>query len=198
MVKFIKIKDFCPICKTEIKRISYDILLDNTTIEDICPSCIRKTTADWRMGNLDPSSSVGRGFIGQQIVANTYGVEDCNLMMDNFHFYIDLSKILGYGYVEVKIASLIYISWYFSRIKSENFDTIFLLCMDMNWPWKDVYRVYAIPWKAVGNRKSMGITKNPSKDKLWYEKFRIDVEPFNDTYHSMKLSNCTVLRKHQL
>lgn len=159
----------------------------------ICKPCYR--CADWRSGNLDPSSSHGKGFVGQQIIAKTYGIEDCNLKMNNFRFCVDLSKITGYGYGEVKTVSLNRMGeWKFSRVGGNKFDVLFLLCMDCNWPWKDVVRVYVIPWEAIGDISYITIYENPSKESRW-EEFRTDERSFNSTYHNMKLENCKVLRK---
>lgn len=159
----------------------------------------KKLQADCRNENLDSSSSSGRGFIGVQIVAHRYGIDDCNIKMDNFRFYVDLSKISGYGYSEVKTSSFskTYGRWKFNTDRVQEYDTAFLVCMDNNWPWKDVDRLYAIPWEVVVNRNkwSISITKNPSKGVQWYEEFRIDERPFNETYHNMKLENCKILRK---
>ena len=151
---------------------------------------------DWKTGNLDPSSSSGRGFIGQQIVAKRYDVEDCNLKMNNFHFYVDLSKITEHGYSEVKIASFNVVNkqWKFGTNRKQEYDTLFLICMDNNWPWKDVKKVFAVPWKNAINRKSITIYYEPPRS-VWYEDYKIDVKSFNDVYHKMKLENCNVLRK---
>lgn len=162
----------------------------------------RKLATDWRTGNLDPLSTNGKGFIGQQIVAIRYGAEDCNLKMDNFRFYIDLSKISGYGYSEVKTSSLGIKSgqYMFHTHRPQEYDTLFLVCMDHNEPWKDVNRVYAIPWEVVVNRGkgNIVITRDSSRG-TWYDDpkkgYRLDEKPFNDIYHGMKLENCKVLRK---
>jgi len=172
----------------------------------LCRSCYGKIAyrsyntdyiAEWRIGNLDPLSPSGKGFIGQQIVAKTYGVEDCNLKMDDFRFYVDISKISEYGYSEVKIRTLnTNHQWSFDTGRPQKYDSIFLVCMDKNVPWKDVERLYVIPSDTVLNTVKSGITitKNPSKGSQWYEEFRIDEKPFNDTYHNMKLDNCKILR----
>lgn len=199
MVRYLDEEDkFCSNCGKKIKNVYHDILdeYNNMIIECVCPRCVIKIMGtDWRKGNLDPKSAVGKGFIGQQIVAKTFGVEDCNLKMKNFHFYIDLSKIYGYGYGEVKTASLDMISdiYYFDTDREQDYDNLFLVCMDGNWPWKNVGRIYAIPWEVVGYRKKIGIYKNPSRGG-WYKEFRIDEKPFNDTYHNMNLTNCKVLK----
>lgn len=166
----------------------------------ICKHCYsiqeRYDQALWRHGELPPNTTVGKGFIGQQVVAKRYKTDDCNLKMNNFRFYVDLDKISGYGYCEVKIATLIAIDgrWPFGKINPETFDTLFLLCMDENWPWRRVERVYAIPWEVVGQRRYIAITKDSSRE-AWYEEFRIDKNPFNKIYCEMNLENCKVLRK---
>ena len=58
-----------------------------------------KSMRQFRTGTLSPFSDQGKGFIGARIVAKTLGVDDC------FNFYIDLSKHLKYGYIEVKTAT---------------------------------------------------------------------------------------------
>lgn len=168
----------------------------------ICHNCQGKHEqhiSQWRNGELDPSSPLGRGFIGQQIVANTYKIDDCNIKMDNFSFYVDLSKHPEYGYCEIRTRSLnVNYQWTFDTNRPQEYDTLILVCMDNKYPWKDVERVYVIAWDIIVNRCmiSVTITKNPSKGVQWYDEFRIDERPFNETYHNMKLKNCNVLRKY--
>lgn len=117
----------------------------------LCNNCYGKVryrnldgsyVAKWRIGELDPLSTTGKGFIGQQIVAKTYNVEDCNLKMDNFRFYVDLSDINEYGYGEVKTATLIAHEWHFGNL-DRSCDTFFFICMDRYVPMerykKDIY-----------------------------------------------------------
>lgn len=158
---------------------------------------------DWRNGNLDPLSPIGKGFIGQQIISRTYKIDDCNLKMDNFNFYIDLSRGTKYGYGEVKIATLnVKNNWWIFNVRiGQKFDTLFLLCMDNNEPWRDVERAYAIPYLQIAGEYRIYIHRDLSKLKRhsryeYLEQFRIDAILFNDTYHNMKLENCKVLRKY--
>lgn len=155
---------------------------------------IIKNMADSRIGNLDPNSPPGKGFIGVHIVAKTLMVDDCNIKMNNFRFYIDLSRHCDYGLIEVKTATMKNGKWIFTGLERE-FDTLFLVCMDENYPWKSVKSMYAIPWEYAVRRKNITIVDNPSRT-VWYEKFRIDEKSFDDTYHNMKLDRCTVLRKN--
>lgn len=172
---------------------------DEDCTKYLCEKCYKKSFTDWRNGNLDPSSNSGKGFIGSRIVANTYKMEDCSIVKDNFHFYIDLFKRGGYGYVEVKTSSLDKIReiWNFNTARQQEYENIFLVCMDIYWPWKRVERIYIIPWEVVGYRTGIAITKNPSKGNQWYEEFRTNEIPFNETYHRMKLENCDILRKNK-
>lgn len=160
--------------------------------------------AQFRTGKLSRYSTNGIGFVGAQIVAKTLGVDDCNIKMDNFCFYVDLSKHDIYGIGEVKTATLNKINgcWKFT-IENEYFifNTMFLVCMDENEPWKNVERIYAIPKKEI-IQHGIGITivKNPLRC-TWYDdtkkKYRIDEKPFDEIYHKMKLKNCTVLNKEE-
>jgi len=169
--------------------------------KDVCTGYLCKrcyASPDWRYGDLDPSSASGKGFIGQQIVAKTYWVDDCNLKMNNFHFYVDISKISEYGYAEVKTASLIRGMWQIDTRRDQKYDVLIIICMDDNWPWRDVERVYIISWKyVILHGTGITIYKNPSRT-TWIDynkkKFGIDERPFNNVYHNMELKNCKVLR----
>ena len=184
----------------------YDKNGDWNGVSYICSACYATIhrDSDWKKGNLDPLSSAGKGFIGQQVVAKRYDVEDCNLLMNNFRFYVDISKIVGYGYCEVKTRSFDilkdkYEQWLFDTRRKQEYDTLILLCMDRNIPWTNVERVYAIPWEVVVSRNKANITisRNSLRKGYWYEEFRIDEKPFDDIYHNMKLENCDILRKNK-
>ena len=116
-----------------------------------------KSMRQFRTGTLSPFSDQGKGFIGARIVAKTLGVDDC------FNFYIDLSKHLKYGYIEVKTATFDRIekAWYFSTQREQDFDTMILVCMNEN--WNNVERIYAIPWDYAIKRKSITIYESPSR-----------------------------------
>lgn len=199
-------RTLCNFCGNKVKK-RYHHILDNygNHTGKVCcldGNCIEKMRSDWRNGNLDPKSSPGRGFIGQQIVAKNYGIEDCNLIMDNFCFLIDLSRHSKYGYCEVKTSSLsIKGRWGFRTDRKQEYDTLFLVCMDGNWPWKNVERVYAIPWNVAIEKinKGLAIIKRPIRHcSQWYEEFKINEKPFDDIYNKMQLKNCKVLRQYQV
>lgn len=159
---------------------------------------IIKPTRQCRTRELSRYSTHGKGFIGAQIVAKTNGLEDCNIKMDNFCFYVDLSRHTKYGTVEVKTATLNieYLWWGFSGFKPENSDTTFLVCMDDNEPWKNVERIYKIPSNNI-EVTTITIFANTSMRMSKWGKFKIDENPYNNTYHNMKLENCKVLKLNE-
>lgn len=168
-------------------------------ISFLCNTCESKgytQQADWRNGRLNPNSEVGKGFIGQQIVAKTFGVDDCNIKMDSFRFYVDLDKHTKYGICEVKTSSLSqkYNWWQFGEFQKEC-DNFVFVGMDNNWPWIDVESIHIISWDEIVDKNHISIVKNPSPSRgSIYTKFRVDPKPFNDTYHGMDIDNCTILR----
>jgi hypothetical protein len=163
----------------------------------------RKSMANFRCGQLSRFSGVGKGFIGAQIVCKTLGIDDCNILMDNFCFKID-SKHPKYGLIEIKTSSLHkymhnfkeIFTWNFEHINSHKFDTLILVCMDDNEIWKDVIKVLIIPYDETIYRNSITIFKEPKKNN-WYEIYQVDEKSFNDTYHKMDINKCKVLRKDE-
>lgn len=163
----------------------------------ICRSCYvvdyygkyEKYIADFRNKNLDPKSSSGKGFIFEQIVNNTLGIENCNIRLDNFHSHFDGSQHQEFGMIQSKGTILFYgiykgFIWSFNTSDIKDCDTVFLICMDIE--MKNVDRVYRI---AVDYIDVMTIYRSSKRSK--WEKFRIDEKPFNDTFHNMKLSDCS-------
>lgn len=156
----------------------------------------RNYPSNWRTGNLSRYCPSGKGFIGAQIIAKTLDLDDCNIKMDKFNFYIDLSKHSKYGYVEVKTSSLNNKTryWKFTIKIGQEFGTLILVCMDDNKPWKDVVRIYAIPYDELYGLTGLSVS---SISKSKWDKFRTDEKPFNDTYHKMDIKKCKVLRKDE-
>lgn len=172
----------------------------------ICKDCYSKEhnkndprtiMSNWRHGQLSRYSTSGKGFIGTQIVAKMLGVDDCNIIMNNFRFYIDLSKHSKYGYVEVKIATFKNGMWQFNIKREQKYDNLILVCMDENRPWQNVIMVLIIPIEEVFKHgKSITIYEKPSRS-VWYERFITEEKIFNDKYHEMKIKRCDVLRKDE-
>ena len=160
-----------------------------------------KYISDCRNALINIKSERCKGCIGVQICATTVGVEDLNIQMDNFRYYVDLDKHTKYGFIEVKTATFNKRDgrWYFYDIHKENFDTVLLVCMDQHGPWKNVLRMYAIPSDKITTSTTITIYDTPSiRHPRWYEEFEIDAKPFNDTYHKMNINICSVLIKRQI
>lgn len=145
-----------------------------------------KSMAKSRLGQLTVYDTYGKGIIGAQTVAKTLGVDDYSIIIDNFCYYVDLSKHREYGYIEVKTMSLsiLHKQWTSGNVRHPNFGTLFLVCMDQYEPWRNVLEIYAIPCDNVGNRRQITIRKDSSKTSR-YDKFRIDERPYNKTFHNL-------------
>jgi hypothetical protein len=150
----------------------------------------RRAIRNWRNGQLDPHSNLGKGFISEQIVCITLGLRNCNIETDNWNSHTDIDKHEKYGYISVKGANIKRGEWHFSNTGEGIFDTLIIICMGSN---KNIERVYAIPAIEAKIRNTICIYKNPCREG-WYEKYRIDESPFDITYHNMKLSDCKILR----
>ena len=151
----------------------------------------KKSVRKFRNKQIDPKSETGKGFIGEMIVAKTRGLKNCNLELDNFNAVFDLSVDSFYGRIQVKTASLINGKWEFGLSYNQEYDTIFLICMGKY--WKNVERVYAIPWEKCVNIRNIAIYDRTPGGSQW-DKFRVGEEQYEDTYQDMKLENCPVLK----
>lgn len=132
------------------------------------------------------------GFLGEIIVAKTLGLDTCAKKIDIFTYKYDISQESIDGRIEVKTAEISYSGdrWSFGKIKPEKSDIIYLVCMSKN--LKDVERMYKIKSENI-DRNSIAIIKDSIRTTKWV-KFRIDEMPYNDSYHSMDIENCKVLK----
>lgn len=159
---------------------------------------IIKYMRDWRIGQLSRYSTTGKGLIGVYIVCKFLGTEDNNIRYDNFNFYIDTNHS-RYGYVEVKISSmnLIERKWNFGNIQRHRFDTSFLLCMDEYKPWRNVRRIYIIPYQEIIGIGNIGIYMDPdsSRGPFRYDSYIVDERQFNLIYQSLDFKHDPILSK---
>lgn len=132
------------------------------------------------------------GFLGESIVAKTLGLDTCAKKIDRFTYKYDIYQGPIDGRIEVKTAEISYLGdrWSFGKIKPEKFDIIYLVCMSKD--LKDVERIYKIKSEKI-DKDSIAIIKDPSRSAKW-EKFKIDEIPYNNSYHSMNIENCKVLK----
>lgn len=157
-----------------------------------------KYVRDCRNARINVGSEKCKGCIGAQICANTLGVDILDIEMDNFRYYVDLSKHDVYGFIEVKIATFNKRDgrWYVHKVNKENFDTLLIVCMDQYEPWRNVLKLYAIPSSKISTSTTITIYENKSiRGSRWYEEFEIDAKPFNDTYHSIDINKCPMLSR---
>ena len=149
----------------------------NWTGKYICKNCHNKIKTDCRNRNLDPLSTVGKGFIGEMIIAKYLGLKNCNLELDNFNARFDISPDSGYKRIQVKTPSLIGGKWKATIGKTHNFDTVFIVCMDKNEPWKDIKRMYIVPEEELHNDIQIDIYDDWPKIRRakfeWIEKYRV-------------------------
>lgn len=132
------------------------------------------------------------GRIGEDIVSLTLGLRSQNDLIDNYNSLFDIEVHHKYGRIQVKIASLGIrrLNWQFDIGDiwiERGFDTLIVLCMDENQPWKIVERVYIISmmYKELSVQK-IDIYKNTPRVLSKWEKFRIDERPYDSTYQKMR------------
>lgn len=164
----------------------------------ICDLCYhkerQKANAKCRNKELSKDSTLGKGFIGEQIWCKVRGVKNCNIEMDNFTYKHDHSPDKEYGIVNTKIATKISRSKHSDRWSFDTkgeYDNVVLFCMDKE--RKNVERAYIIPKEVLENRRIVDIVQSSTKYS-WYEKYRVNEKSYNEAYHSMNLKECPVLK----
>lgn len=148
---------------------------------------IVKSMRKFRNKQLSKDSKLGKGFIGEMIVAKTRGLKSCSMETDVFNHKSDLSIDPEYGDIQVKLRTPQNGDYKVSFGAEHNFDTLFVLCMSKD--MKNIEKMYAIPEGELYGITQITICKNGTK----YETFRIDEVPYNDVFHNMKLESCPVL-----
>lgn len=157
---------------------------------------IRKTVCNCRLNTdidlskFDEFNDRIKGRIGEDIVSYTLEIDNQNSVSDNYNSLYDLVYHNKYGKIEVKTASfgIHNTSWDSTLDIEHNFDTLVILCMDNEKPWRHVKMVYIIPedCSELYGQRYISIYKNPSRESKW-DKFRVDEKPYNDTYHKMSM-----------
>ena len=165
----------------------------------LCMLCYNNS--DYMNGNLDPNSKVGFGFIGQRVVAKTLGLElrhDCNCSI-GFNAPYDLyDKKLGN--INVKTSVLNNKNyWYFTLLNKYTPDTYIMLGFAND--KSDILHVWItepeddLTFDAKNFKFKTNITiTNSEKALKKAEYYEVDIEPYNDMYHTMSLDNCSALR----
>ena len=131
-----------------------------------------------------------KGRIGEDIASDVLDIKNQNDVAGNYTFPYDLVCHPDYGRIQVKIAGFDTKngSYDFTIGKEHEFDTLILLCMDKERPWKDVEDVYIVPedcYELYGE-SYVSIYKDSSRESKW-KKFRVNNEPYNDAYYNMDI-----------
>lgn len=167
-----------------------------------CDSCYHKLKRKCRNKELEKDSKSGKGFRIEQVIAKTLGIKSCSIESDNFNSAFDLYDPIKYKEIQARSAKpsirkatwndkvYEYHVWHFALDLPE-FDTIIVICMSED--YKNIERMYAIPVDKLPMAQGLTIYKDP-KNRPWYEEYRIDEKPYNDTYHSMSIDNCEVIK----
>lgn len=148
-------------------------------------------------GKLDKSSTTGKAFISQRVVAKALNLDiknDCNCSIGFNHPY-DLYDKDKYKYINVKSSKLNYnvyqsSSWNFSLTQNEIPDTYILVGLDYN--EKNILHVWITDplddlvydeknEKPKKHKKIMNIYESLKKAKPW----EVDPKPYNDMLHKM-------------
>lgn len=167
-----------------------------------CDSCYHKLKRKCRNKELEKDSRKGKGYRVEQAIAKTLGIKNCNIELDNFNTIFDLYHPEKYkeiqsrsvqpsirkAYWKCKIYE--YDVWHFP-VDLPEYDTLMAVCMSKD--YEDIDRMYAIPVDKLSPSQGLTIYKDP-KLPAWYEEFRIDEKPYNETYHSLSIEDCPVIK----
>lgn len=184
------------------------IQIDDKSVWDgknyYCDSCHHKLKRKWRNKGLEKDSRHGKGFRIEQVIAKTLGIKNCNVELDDFNTTFDLYDPVKYKDIQARSAKpsirkaswkdqlYEYDVWHFGMDIPE-FDTLMLVCMSED--YKDIVRIYAIPTDKLSFSQGITIYEDP-KFPAWYEEFRIDEKPYNETYHSLSIEDCPVIKSN--
>lgn len=158
---------------------------------------IVKGMRKWRNKQLPKNTTIGKGYIGEQIWCKWRGTENCNIKRDNFHSKED-SIDPEYGIVQVKLSTLIDENWNI-KFQNYNFDTAVILFMDNN--IKNIERMCIIPVNKLNyitylRIRKDGKYKKNSKAAEICSRFYVEqsvCNNINDLYHTMNIEDCPVL-----
>ena len=167
----------------------------------ICRSCYRKP--DYKTGRLDVNSAVGKGFVGERVVAAVLGISfecDCNLSKSFTHPEFDMVQLHDekYGKIQVKTSELVEHGgssrWYFNLgNKCDNY-----IMLGFSGDMDNIIKVWIIPSdrNIVNYRMGLAIIFNPKKIREVVReivKYEVDAKLYNDVYHNMSLDGCNTL-----
>jgi hypothetical protein len=139
-----------------------------------------------RTGNVAVGSSQYMTIVSQAVVAKYLNIEDLNIKMDNFEWYIDMENDV-YGKIDVKSGRLtivnIYDAWEFGI--NRKIDSHVYFCIGFSRDLKVIDVVYIIPNEGwICNLEMITIHKYPTRGSK-YDQFKVDNKPYNDIYQEL-------------
>lgn len=161
---------------------------------------------DHKIGNLDPYSTSGKGYISETIVCRTRGIKSLNIENDNWKFPIDhIDSELGILQTKCALYNSVLKNWHNGSLINEydkDFDHIIFLCFDEY--MKNILRVYIIPKFELDGESTIVIYLDWSKvgrggsrfEKL--EKYRVDNNFYNNAYHNLDDNDLKGIRNIKL
>lgn len=163
---------------------------------------IIKSERDCRNNNLDPNSEVGFGYITTTLVKKFLKIEDCFDITGNFCYpEYDMIEHEDLGLIDAKGSSLIIINGKlchsFGIQKNKKAD--FFFCIGFDKDRKHVLAVFIIPNdNDISNKGTITIYYNGIRGSKYniFKQSEEEVKKWDDTFHTMKLDNCPVLRKN--
>lgn len=145
---------------------------------------MRKSLRGRRTGYLNPSSPQEKGDKAQKLSCTWLGIEDLNIVNDNYMWPIDHSnhKLLGIIQTTSKWYDSYNQNWVFGntiRDSHKDFDNMICYCISKD--GKIIERIYIFPKEEIIKRSGISISKSP-KDRWggikipWYDKYRVKDE----------------------
>lgn len=161
----------------------------------MCEKCYNNS--DYINGMLDKNSKIGKAFIAQRVVAKVLNISlknDCNCSIGFNHPY-DLYDKGRYNTIDVKSSKLYKNNvWHFGLYNKYISDTYIFVGYDED--RKNILHVWIIKTTDYLVFKKKGITlTNTFKGLSKFNLYEADSKLYNESYHSMSLNKCSVLRK---
>ena len=119
-------------------------------------------------------SASAKGDMVKELTCALLGVKNLNKKGDKSP--VDHSRHSTFGILQVRGKWYEHIRGYwsfgrFERYWHKIFDNMICYCISRD--GKIIERIYIFPKEEIIKRKNIAIIKNPSKGRLWYEKYRI-------------------------
>lgn len=142
-----------------------------------------KSMAKCRLIGFDKDSNNGKAIMSQAVIAKFLKVEDLNIKMDNFNYYIDI-EYYEHGKIDVKAeAPNDRDKWGFRTRRKLDCDTYF--CIGMDDKWNNIEMVLIIPNdECITDISMITISRYPKYSSI-YDHFKVDPEPYNYIYHDL-------------